>query len=73
LERAPELRRQARPLPDWKWFTFPVFVAFAAGIVFMGLVRNGQFLGPVVYTAGLVGLAFGLAHLLTRLWLARRR
>lgn len=73
MEPVREPLRQARPLPHWKWFTFPVFVAFTAGIVFMGLIRNGQFLGPVVYTAGLVGFAFGLAHLLTRLWLARRR
>ena len=58
---------------DWQWRTFPVFVAFAAGIVLMGLVAAGEFLGPVVFFAGVFGLAYGAAHVITRTLIARRR
>jgi len=65
---------QAPPaLRDWRWRTFPVFVAFAAGIVLMGLVAAGEFLGPVVFFAGVFGLAYGAAHVITRTLIARRR
>ncbi len=66
-------RVQAPPLPDWKWLTFPVFVAFAAGIVLMRIVYWGQFSGPAVFLFGVFGLAFSAAHVGVRLWLARRR
>ena len=60
-------------LPDWRWLTFPVFVAFAAGIVLMGLVAAGKVLGPAVFFAGVFGLAYGAAHIITRTLIARRR
>ena len=62
-----------RAPPDWQWRTFPVLVAFAAGIVLMGLVAAGEFLGPVVFFAGVFGLAYGAAHVITRTLIARRR
>ena len=62
-----------RAPPDWQWRTFPVFVAFAAGIVLMGLMAAGEFLGPVVFFAGVFGLAYGAAHVITRTLIARRR
>ena len=61
------------PLADWQWLTFPVFVAFAAGIVLMGLVAAGEFAGPVVFFAGVFGLAYGAAHIIARTLIARRR
>ena len=62
---------QPRLLPEWNWRTFPVFFAFVAGIVIMGLVAN-TLLG-LIFFGGLFGLAFGVAHILTRMWVARRR
>ncbi len=62
---------QARLLPEWNWRTFPVFFAFVAGIVIMGLVAN-TLLG-LIFFGGLFGLAYGVAHILTRMWVTRRR
>ena len=72
-QEAPKTPRRAQPrsLPDWNWRTFPVFFAFMAGIVIMGLVAN-TLLG-LIFFGGLFGLAYGVAHIVTRLWLARRK
>jgi hypothetical protein len=64
--------RERRSLPAWQWITLPVGTAFCAGIVLMGLVTNGPVAGLVVFFAGVFGLAFAAAHILVRLWLARR-
>lgn len=72
-QQAPKtpLRAQTRLLPEWNWRTFPVFFAFVAGIVIMGLVAN-TLLGLIFFGA-LFGLAYGVAHILTRMWVTRRR
>ena len=72
-QEAPKTPPRAQPsvLPEWNWRTFPVFFAFVAGIVVMGIVAN-TLLG-LIFFGGLFGLAYGAAHILTRIWLARRR
>lgn len=62
-----------RTPPNWQWRTFPVLFAFVAGIVLMGLVAAGEVLGPVVFFAGVFGVAFGVAHIVARLFIASRR
>ncbi len=62
-----------RPLPEWNWRTFPVFFAFIVGVVLMGLAIASPALSLVFFFGGLFGLAYGVAHILTRLWVARRR
>lgn len=58
-------------MPEWNWRTFPVFFAFVTGIVIMGLVAPTP-LG-LIFFGGLFGLAYGLAHILTRMWVSRRK
>ena len=72
-QQAPKTPPKAQPRlpPEWNGRTFPVFFAFVAGIVIMGLVAN-TLLG-LIFFGGLFGLAFGVAHILTRMWVARRR
>jgi len=65
---APASTRSA--LSQWEWRTFPVFFAFMLGIVVMGLVAPTP-LGLIFYV-GLFGVAYGVAHILTRMWVARR-
>jgi len=75
-KRASYARRvEARkPLAQWNWRTFPVLFAFVAGVVVMGLAgMAGPTLFAVVFFAGLFGVAFGLAHIVTRVIFARRR
>ncbi len=62
-----------RPLPEWNWRTFPVFFAFILGVVIMGIAIASPALGLVFFFGGLFGLAYGASHILTRLWVARRR
>ncbi len=69
--RQPPTRPAPRPLPEWNWRTFPVFFAFVVGIVIMGLVAPTP-LG-LIFFGGLFGLAYGMAHILTRMWVTRRR
>ena len=69
--REPPPKPALRPLPEWNWRTFPVFFAFVAGIVIMGLVAPTP-LG-LIFFGGLFGLAYGVAHILTRMWVTRRR
>ena len=59
--------------PSWQWRTFPVFFAFALGIVIMWLAFAAPGLSVVVFFVGLFGVAFGLAHIVTRAIVARRR
>lgn len=59
-----------RSFPEWNWRTFPVFFAFVAGVVVMGLVATTP-LG-IIFFGGLFGLAYGTAHILARLWAKRR-
>jgi len=61
--RAAEAARPARNLPRWRWRTFPVFVAFVAGVLIDSLFS------PPTNAAGLVlrflaiaGMGYALAH-----------
>ena len=69
-----EERAPPRPFPDWRWRTFPVFFAFAVGALAMALLTA---LAPWAFPAFLIAavflLAFGLAHVATRVLIARRR
>jgi len=60
-------------MPDWRWRSFPVFFAFAVGVLLMGLAVASPVLSLVVFIGGIFGVAFGLAHIVTRLIVARRR
>ena len=71
LAAAPHEPR-ARPLPAWDWRTFPVFAAFAVGVVVMGLFTNTG-LALAVFLAGVFGVALSAAHIVTRQIIARRR
>ena len=69
--RRPEARQ---PLAQWNWRTFPVLFAFVAGAVLMGLAAMAEpTFFAVLFFAGLFGVAFGLAHIVTRVIIARRR
>ena len=68
--RRPEARQ---PLAQWNWRTFPVIFAFVVGVVIMGLATAEPTLFAVFFFAGLFGVAFGLAHIVTRVIIARRR
>ena len=60
--------------PDWQWRTFPVFFALVLGLFVMGLAVPGlPALSMVLFFASLAGVAFGLAHIVTRTFIARRR
>jgi len=64
----------AQPAQDeWKWLTFPVFFAFGLGVVIMGLAYPEPLIGFFVFVAGIGVVAFGLAHLVARRWIASRR
>jgi hypothetical protein len=60
-------------MPDWNWRSFPVMFAFAAGILVMGLAVAVPGLSLAVFIAGIFGVAFGMAHIVTRAIVARRR
>jgi len=66
--KAPE-----RSLPEWNWRTFPVFFALVVGLVVMGLAVYSPILSFIVFVMGLFGLAYGVAHILSRMWVSRRR
>ncbi len=70
-DRRPEARQ---PLAQWNWRTFPVLFAFVAGAVLMGLAAMAEpTFFAVFFFAGLFGVAFALAHVVTRVIIARRR
>jgi hypothetical protein len=50
-----------------------VFFAFIVGVVVMGIAIASPALGLVFFFGGLFGLAYGVAHILSRLWASRRR
>ncbi len=66
---APSARRvkaSSRVRPDWRWRTFPVFAAFAAGMLVAFLVNEGS-ANPVAFVvqiAALLGVGYSLAHLI---------
>jgi len=61
----------ARALPAW--LTYPVVLAFAIGIIVMGVAYNTPLRFPV-FVIGLLGLGVGLSHLaVTRLIASRWR
>ena len=62
-----------RSFPEWNWRSFPVFFAFIVGVVVMGIAIASPALGLVFFFGGLFGLAYGVAHILSRLWASRRR
>jgi membrane associated rhomboid family serine protease len=72
-------RRRTAPTPTfmttagWRWRSFPVFFAFVCGAFVMGTL-NGVTnpVGLVSFYLALFGVAFGVAHMVTR-WLAERR
>lgn len=77
--QAPPKRMPAPPtmngvLSQWQWRTFPVFFAFVLGVVVMGLVGAAEptAFAVLLYVA-LFGVAYSVAHILTRAWLVRRR
>lgn len=71
---AAETKRPAQPaMPDWKFISFPVFFAFVLGIVVMGVVVTDPLMGVVFFIGGLGAVAFGVAHIITRRWIANRR
>ena len=54
-----------RTRPDWRWRTFPVFAAFATGLLVAFLVNEGS-ANPVAFVvqiAALLGVGYSLAHL----------
>jgi len=69
-------RKERRPAPPaWEWRTFPVFFAFACGAFLILLVapRPNTSLYSVLFFLFLGATAFGLAHIFTRVFIARRR
>ena len=68
----PEVQARAAPtLPTW--LTYSVVLAFAIGIIVMGVAYNTPLRFPV-FVIGLLGLGFALSHLaITRLIASRRR
>ncbi|HYM15622.1 MAG TPA: hypothetical protein VEZ14_08685 [Dehalococcoidia bacterium] len=62
----PSPSRDGRPgSPDWRWRTFPVFFAFAVGLLaasFMNGSPNTE-AGAVTQIVALLAVGYGLAHL----------
>ena len=58
--------------PQWQWRTFPVFAAFALGIVVMGLFASTALALPVFFI-GLFLLMLSIAHIVRLQIVANRR
>jgi uncharacterized MAPEG superfamily protein len=58
--------------PQWQWRTFPVFAAFALGIVVMGLFASSAF-ALAVFFIGLFCLMLSIAHAVRLQIVASRR
>ena len=58
--------------PEWQWRTFPVFFAFTVGGIVMGLAASSALALPYFFVI-LFGAAFGVAHIITRMIVTRRR
>jgi len=69
---------EPKPMPDWKWKTFPVFFALAIGGfigLYMGIVvqaANNPKVSTFVFVAFALPLGFGFSKLSTRWVLSRR-
>ena len=69
---------EPKPMPDWKWKTFPVFFALAIGGfigLYMGIVvqaANNSKVSTFVFVAFALPLGFGFSKLSTRFVLSRR-
>ena len=68
---APEVAHRPEPV-EWRWLTFPVFFAFAVGGLVMGLAASSALALPYFFVI-LFGVAFGAAHIVTRIIVTRRR
>lgn len=66
-------RRSLPALALWNWRTFPVAFAFVLGMIVMGVATTLPYVFLFLFFAALFGLAFGLAHILTRTIAARHR
>lgn len=70
--------RLVRPLPEWRWRTFPVYFAFSLGSfvgLYLGLIvaATGEgWLVTAVFVAVAIMLGLGLSRLTTR-WVVSRR
>ena len=54
-----------RTRPDWRWRSFPVFAAFATGMLIAFVVNQGS-VNPIAFVlqlAALLGVGYSLAHL----------
>ena len=57
--------KKPRTRPDWRWRSFPVFAAFATGML-IAFVVNERTVNPVAFVlqlAALLGVGYSLAHL----------
>ncbi len=72
--RRPEARPEvAAPAPPaWQWRTFPVFLAFAVGLLFGTQAAISPPVYFVVSIVALFAVVFGLTHMATR-WFVQRR
>ncbi|GBD22490.1 hypothetical protein HRbin29_00121 [bacterium HR29] len=75
-QRTAALERALRPLPEWKWRTFPVYFAFSLGAfvgLYLGLIAAAgpAWLGTAVFVTVAILLGLGLSRLTTR-WLVTR-
>ena len=68
---APEVADRPNPV-EWRWLTFPVLFAFAVGGLVMGLAASSALALPYFFVI-LFGVAFGAAHIVTRIIVTRRR
>ncbi len=72
-ERAVEEKGRRAEVPDWQWRTFPVLFAFVLGMLVMAFAFSLPGIGVAFFFIAIGGVAFGLAHILTRQIIARRR
>lgn len=62
----------APPPSEWRWWTFPVFFAFAVGLL-LGILVAFSPLVFVIFYVSLFAVVFGAVHLITRRIVQRRR
>ena len=62
-------------LPDWQWFTFPVFFAFFLGALIMAVLNGspGTGIAAIAQYVVLAGISYGLARIVVRKLFAERR
>ena len=69
-EPQPQAKATPQP-PDWRWRSFPVFFAFVCGAMTIFLL-SAVFRADLLFFGALFGVAFGLAHIVTRQLRGRR-